>query len=440
MPIFHTPLNYNYVFLIKTSNIGESMEFLDFYLTMDNVISIITAFALYLSVALTLFLIVKKQNIREHYVAAVCIIVLMVSCGVNAYCRSWFSENNRRAAMLNVITKSPVKLKNPKVDLVFSDENRPENIIIIVGESLSPYHMSLYGYDKETTPQLKQLVADSLAVAFNHVSSPCTRTNDSFAHFMTVVDAMGNGRDFEECATLPRIMKQIGYKTFWFSNQTEGGFGDNVVTGFAHLCDTVNFVSSASDWGKGKKIMDEKLIPVINNYLQTSSGSQFGVIHLKGQHFEFEERYPSNRCKFSSSDYVGYESDIQRGIVAHYDNSVIYNDSVVNKLFRIFDKKDAIIFYFPDHSLDIFQTKSGYCSHAIDTSPESTKIGKSIPMIVYMSPEYQKRHGDVAAKLRSAKDKEFNTSDIIYTIMDIVSARFRDNDISASRSLLSDSK
>lgn len=95
---------------------------------------------------------------------------------------------------------------------------------------------------------------------------------------------------------------------------------------------------------------DEELL---NYEINESDSPSVVFYHLMGQHPSFRERYPDGFNFFKSTDY---ESEHPQ-ILADYDNATIdkYNDM------------DAIVFYFSNHGLDIFETDANYAGHAKNT-------------------------------------------------------------------------
>ena len=71
--------------------------------------------------------------------------------------------------------------QNP--DVICSNDS-PDNIVLVIGESFTKWHSSLYGYEKETNPLLGRMVADSTLFVYENVKSACTSTipaiNSSF--------------------------------------------------------------------------------------------------------------------------------------------------------------------------------------------------------------------------------------------------------------------
>ena len=88
------------------------------------------------------------------------------------------------------------------------------------------------------------------------------------------------------------------------------------------------------------------------------------------------------------------------------------------------EDKEAICFYFPDHGLDVYQTKVNYSGHARRGDLESEAVGEEIPFMVYVSDGYRRRFPEVMERLYGGRDWEFVTEDFIYFLMDVLGVRF----------------
>ena len=58
----------------------------------------------------------------------------------------------------------------------------------------------------------------------------------------------------------------------------------------------------------------------------------------------------------------------------------------------------------------------------------SSKLGKRIPFMIYVSFIFQERHADKVERIRKAVNKPFCTDKFIYAVMDVAGYRFADND------------
>ena len=314
--------------------------------------------------------------------------------------------------------------------------NQPANVVMIVGESLNKLQCSSYGYDKPTTPKLDQLIRDSLVIQFNHVISPEVHTLEVFKTlFSQYRNEWEDSVQWYTCPTLQQVLHESGYHTYWVSNQSKHGVCDNFIGQYAELCSENYFVGNKLA-GMKRKTYDEEVIPLLRPLLHTDettddttdemANRNFYVVHLMGSHFKFAKRYPKEFDRFERDDYPDL-SLTQREIVSTYDNSVLYNDSVVAEVMNLFADKEAIVFYFSDHAIDLYQSSPNYYGHAKKTK-ESFHFGQLIPFYIYVTPKYQERFPEVVRALRERVNQPFCTDNMFYTIMNLIGTQFADSD------------
>ena len=84
----------------------------------------------------------------------------------------------------------------------------------------------------------------------------------------------------------------------------------------------------------------------------------------------------------------------QRMILADYDNSVLYNDSIVAAVTQRFADKDAVVIYMPDHGEEIFDgTPYMYGRmHSANIDYRLARNEMEIPFWVWGSEKYRENH------------------------------------------------
>lgn len=299
----------------------------------------------------------------------------------------------------------------------------PENIAVIIGESMMRSHCSLYGYPLPTTDSMDRFEADSLLCAFTDVSSPATSTVRSFKSFMTTwSESYTTSQPWYEHPSFIEMAKKSGYNTAWLSNQSAIGFLDNEVSRLASLSDYVEFASN--DYSvPGCGAYDERLIAMLAACVGGKlPPPRFVVLHLMGQHFNYKRRYPVEYGRFSEKDYAQYPEH-QRSLRSQYDNAVAYGDSVMAEMIHEFDGKDAVVIFFSDHGEDLFVSDENYHGHGKENVPASYKVGTEIPFVIYFTPIAKDRHARLWKRVASSTGREGNTDDFIYTLMDIMGCR-----------------
>lgn len=261
-------------------------------------------------------------------------------------------------------------------------KNEIDNIVVILGESLSKNHMQLYGYVKPTTPFLTTLSKSRNLIVFDNVISPHAQTTLSLRKVLTFLD-YENERDIQkayEYGNLISIFNSANYSTFWISNQMDKNNGIiGAIASFATKNDFVSRFKQTFD----DVFFDEKILPSIDGFMGNNKTHNLFVIHLMGSHASYGNRYPSNFKLFDDSLFGGNNRTISR-----YDNSVLYNDYVVGEIFKRFSESDSIVFYISDHGEEVYEN-GDFLGHSDD---RISRFMVEIPMLVYASNSFIKKH------------------------------------------------
>ena len=120
------------------------------------------------------------------------------------------------------------------------------------------------------------------------------------------------------------------------------------------------------------------------------------ILHIMGSHLRYGDRYPVDFPVISGSS--------QR--VSEYDTSIAYTDDILRRMWEKAEKKlhPSVIMYVSDHSEDMKYTH-GTGHFTFDMT--------RIPLWIYLSPSYRKKHKDRAEALRSHQDCVF-TNDLVF--------------------------
>lgn len=410
--------------LILQTNSNEISDFFSTNITKFSIFAtIITILVLYLLYKL---LRSNKTLSRLRYRYKYLLVLLSLSMSCSFYVKDIFKAMPITVPFAKPLDNFVIKDLNDyvvKPQLIETRSHHPQYVVLIVGESFSKSHSSLYGYQKQTNPKLQLLKDKEGLFAFKKVSSSTAYTGGAFKDIMSTYSTRNRDEEWWTCQTIPTIMKAEGYKTFWISNQQAMGLYDAIPSHYADLCETKNFTPAGNHY-------DGDLVKLVKNQLcknvEGEGKNEFYIIHLMGSHEVFKKRYPEEYNRFKSTDY-SYLPEHQRQAVAEYDNSVLYNDYVISEFIALFNKQDACIVYFPDHALDLFESDDNYFGHANGTTV-SQNVAKQIPFMVYLSKSFIENDSSVVQRVKSSVDKPFSTQDIIYTITDLSGYKFADSD------------
>ncbi|WP_374464345.1 phosphoethanolamine transferase [Chryseobacterium sp.] len=236
------------------------------------------------------------------------------------------------------IQKDINALKNvPKFD-VKKIQPGIENVILIIGESERKQNMSLYGYDKKTTPYTDQQ-AENMMI-FDHAVSPAGITNLSVPMMLSSIHPDEFRYHYEKLSyNIINLANQSGYNSFWLSTQASA----RGITAIASMAKNKKWVNG----------YDEVIVPELKNVIQKKQ-DKFIILHIMGSHPNPCNRLPAN---WNSGD------------LNCYDSSIKYTDYVFNNIFRTLKNTNSVVIYASDHGLKI---KGDKLLH-ID-SKESTQV------------------------------------------------------------------
>lgn len=439
--MYQCGLNESIVSIIVATNKNEAFEFLNIYhesiycMVLMGVFVIIGFIFLYLREPVM----TEKKIYRSVFFEYILVFVLITGCILSVKnLKLWNNELIGKIFLFNSLKTVSLRDYQKSIPLLL-DDDLPARVVVIMGESFSKDHSSLYGYIKQTNPHLMKLINRGDLFVYSDVVSPAISTIESFRRMMSSYSFDSTGKWYENIF-LSNILSSAGYKTYWISNQSKSGLYDNGVTCFSEIFDDIFFVDNKpfiqnmkyQDEGQ----LDEVLIETIDEK-KCKDEKQFYFVHLIGSHIDYKKRYSSHFSKFSMNDYSdhGFEYD-QKEKIAAYDNSILYNDSVVNEIIKRFKDEVSIVFYLSDHGQDIYYSSKDYAGHA-KQSGKSIWAAARIPFLIYVSPNFKEKYPDTVARIKVSTNHPFMTDDLMYTVMDILNINFKDDqDVVSQKSIL----
>ena len=316
------------------------------------------------------------------------------------------------------VRKLVADIDNVKVD---SCSYHSDNIVLIIGESFNRHHASLYGYDKETTPRQQKRADRGELVPFGDVIAPWNLTSFVFKHLFSMY-TVGDKGEWCDYPLFPELFRKAGYHVTFMTNQFlpqakeavydfSGGFFLNNPELSRAQFDTRNTRLYRYDAG---------LLGEYDRLKEHNKEHNLIIFHLKGQHVDYRTRFPRERAKFTKDDYEreGF-SDKERRIMADYDNAVLYNDSIVDRIIARFEKEDAVVIYVPDHGEECYEGDVHFYGrmHSTEITARLAKAEFDIPFWIWCSKRYRKKHPDVYANIVKAKNRRYMTDAVAHSLL-----------------------
>ena len=299
------------------------------------------------------------------------------------------------------------RLKDLQVSPLVPFGDTPHTIVMVIGESASRDYMSAFTpQPRETTPWLSEKKKDERHfILFPNTFSCAMQTVPTLERALTERNQY-NDKSFNDSCSIIDIAHKLGYTTHWYSNQGHLGAADTPITIVAETCGTAKWTKQYV----GKVQYDETLLefldevdPAKNNLL---------VVHLKGSHFNFSNRYPEN--------YSEAQNTPKDDVVEQYRTSLHYSDSILRQIFDYANERLNMqaMLYFSDHATIPNKRRS----------PNFNGYGMvRIPMFVYCSDKFIEQHHDRYEALKNNCQRYF-TNDLVYELMcglmDVSSSHF----------------
>ena len=295
------------------------------------------------------------------------------------------------------------------------------DIVLVIGESYNKHHSQLYGYNKPTTPRQLAMAEEGSLIPFSDIVSSWNLTSFVFKHMLSLY-AVGDSGEWCDQPLFPEVFRKAGYHVTFITNQFlpqakeavydfSGGFFLNHPEVSSRLFDKRNIKLYRYDDGVLKELMANSQKPKAN----------LTILHLMGSHVDYRARYPQKSFRrFTPQMYNRPDlTDKQKQTLADYDNSLLYNDSIVKAITNCFVDKEALVIYMPDHGEEIFDDKP-YVSgrrHNADIDYRLARNEMEIPFWIWGSPKYIENHPYGWQAIQVAKDRPMMTDALPHLLL-----------------------
>ena len=299
---------------------------------------------------------------------------------------------------------------------------RVPNIVLIIGESYNKHHSQLYGYNMPTTPRQLAMAEEGSLVPFTDVVSPWNLTSYVFKNVLSL-HTVGDAGEWSDYPLFPEVFRKAGYHVTFITNQFLPE-ADEAVYDFSGGFFLNNPELSKAQFDTRNARLHEFDEGVLEEYDSLTCENQahnLVIIHLMGQHVMYKARYPQKTRKhLRASMYDRPDlTNKQKLIVADYDNSVLYNDSIVAAVTQKFIDKDAVVIYMPDHAEEIYNGKPYFYGrmHSATVDYRLAREEFEIPFWIWGSPEYIKNHPYGWKAIQAAKDRPMMTDCLAHLLL-----------------------
>ncbi|WP_428503400.1 sulfatase-like hydrolase/transferase [Roseateles sp.] len=294
---------------------------------------------------------------------------------------NWSDQSRQREFLLEQARASGVRALGAE----------SSTVVLVLTDSVNRDNMSLYGYQRETTPQLQALSREEGArlLVLPHAWSVQATTVAALDGLFSFGGSMAAqpGSAAPAPGHILALARAAGYRVWWMSNHDDLAIEQQ----HAQLADTVEMINREP--GRSSSMLDGELLDSLEEALaDRSAPRKLIVLHLLGAHPHYRLRAPEALRPFEQGgDAVEREMQRQQRPVwlreqrQDYDAVIHYHDGVVAETLRMLKRHvpaggEAAWMYLSDHGQEV--------GHRIDHAGHSpgTEAGYRIPAMLWRTP------------------------------------------------------
>ena len=311
-------------------------------------------------------------------------------------------------------------------------ENKREIYVMVVGETSRAANWALYGYDRDTNPELSKIFG---LTAFDHVLTESNTTHKSVPMLLSPVNAYTFDSIYHQKGIITAF-KEAGFQKAFFSNQRHN---HSFIDFFGMEADTFDFIKEETS-NSNYNPSDDELLKLVSAELEKGASKQFIVLHTYGSHFNYRERYPANEAFFLPDFPVDANVKFKDNLINAYDNSTRYTDDFLARLIRMLQEQeaDAAMLYTSDHGEDIFDDERHLFLHA---SPVPSYYQIHVPFLVWMSEDYRKSYPELQQAAQANRQKNISSGiSFFQTMLELggIETPYRNDSLSVTNALFTE--
>lgn len=283
------------------------------------------------------------------------------------------------------------------------------HVLLIVEESLSRKHMSLYGHARDTTPELlrwQQTHGEPLFV-FERATANASNTSISLPTLLTGLCPDASWADFHDQPLAWQYARAAGYATFMLSAQSFRYAGFDAYFLSSPPDQTFTAEPGKAELVNGGGMDDELLEPRLHAALEHALASGkpfFGVVQFNATHHPFLAR-PADLAQLGDSRLGRYESAIR----------VV--DRVLVRTLEWLRTRGAL-----DHTLVLVTSDHGetHGEHAPHRTQSYYDEVTSVPLLVHLPASLRRARPDAARALDENRTRRVQNLDLLPTALDAI--------------------
>ena len=435
---FNSELSADIMLLVFNTNRYEAMELLHNYW-----VGLVAIYLVYIAAIVLLWR--KCPTVippkLAYSLAAVCLVIIVIFPTLDI---KYTTRTIYETARANISDKFPVnilkgiKRHREEMQMVGEMEKYRQNfhfqakrdssiqgkqvIVLIIGESSRYDHWGINGYNRNTSPRLAKR---QNLLNFSNVASGSHVTELAVPLLLSGVGAE-NFADHVRKKNILGLFNEVGYNTYWISDQAKG-------LGFIEV-HTRQAQHQYHKMGDQRRDKDMYLLDSLNKVLKQPGDRKFIVIHTMGSHYDYAERYPDefDIYKPSYKTFSARVSDIKHKnvLINSYDNSIVYSDAVIDSVINMVNKLNnfSSVLYLSDHGENLLDDNRRLNFH--NTGNPASQYQLHIPLFLWYSPQLQQKYPDKIANLASHKNAAISSQSLIYTLSSLAGISYPAQDAS----------
>ena len=254
-----------------------------------------------------------------------------------SYCAANLVGKSVRRNMLSYRAYTVVARDDPD-----AARDRPRDVWLVIFDSTRTDHWGLAGYARATTPNMSRWVAQGQA-RWHRGLAGASSTRASLGLLFNGVREPGNIAQLRSHeANLLRLAKRAGYRTYWLSTQ----YGDLLDEIDKPSIDVVR--TRDSDAARIDAVGDDAVLDMLDAL--NPDEPRLVVMMLRTAHIPYDDAYRRHGATYRRwPDGEGLTDGAR--LVNAYDNAILYQDALVEKLYRRFERSggDGLFVVTSDH-------------------------------------------------------------------------------------------
>ena len=279
--------------------------------------------------------------------------------------------------------------------------------VLVIGEAARFHNFSLNGqYERETNPRLSR---QPNLIFYTHAYAEANATDLSVPLMLTRATSEDPTVAYQE-KTVCGAFQEAGYPVAWLSAESDP------IRYLQHVLPTLD-----TTWIASGEVLDEALFEPFDGLIQAKEGTNLIILHTKGSHLNYQDRYPQSFALFGPCLKPGdsngaFDKELMTNT---YDNTILYTDFILDSLIQTLSatQRCACLIYMPDHGENLCDDERKLWVHG---SYEGSEWEYHVPLIVWYSDSFKERYPDKVVALQANKDKQVSSQVLFHTLCDMV--------------------